>query len=166
MSVKASPFELRGWHVFTAIGLFFAVVIAANAVFAVMAVRSFPGEDVRHSYVQGLHFNDTLAARRSQAQLGWRARAGFATAPDGTVIEVSLVDSGGAPIDAILSGELERPTDSRFDQRLRFEPSGPGRYVAQIGALPPGLWRLRAHADGGDGGALDFEAELQWRMQR
>ncbi|MEQ1619392.1 MAG: FixH family protein [Terricaulis sp.] len=166
MNVGARSFEIRGGHVLAAMALFFGVVIAVNAAFAVIAVRSFPGEDVRHSYVQGLHFNETLAERRAEAQLGWRASAEFLTATDGAAIEVSLVDKSGAPIDASLAAELERPTDSRLDRALQFERRAPGTYVANIGALAPGVWRLRARAEGVQGGALTFEAELIWEMRR
>ena len=166
MSARRTSFEVRGWHVFTALAMFFGAIIAVNAAFAVVAVRSFPGEIVRRSYVQGLHFNETLAERRAEAQLGWHARAGFLPASEGAAIEVSLVDADGVPIDAALAATLERPTDSRFDRALIFERRGPGAYVARIGALAPGVWRLRARAEGAHGGALGFEAELLWQMQR
>ncbi len=166
MSSRIANFEIRGWHVFAALALFFGAVIAVNVAFAVVAVGSFPGEVVRRSYVQGLHFNETLAERRAQAQLGWRARAGFLAPSDGAAIEVSLVDAAGAPIDASIAATLERPADSRFDRALNFERRGPGIYVADVGALAAGVWRLRARAEDAHADALSFEAELLWHMQR
>jgi hypothetical protein len=42
---------------------FFGVVIGVDVAFSVLAVRTFPGEDIRNSYVQGNHYNETLAER-------------------------------------------------------------------------------------------------------
>lgn len=163
----ARDFTLTGRHVLIGLLAFFGAVIAVNVVFAVAAVRSFPGEDVRRSYLQGLAYNDTLADRRAQAELGWQAAASLRRADEGAVLEVSLRTRGGAPLNgAALSGELRRPTTARFDRELAFAPIGEGRYVAALGALPTGRWLLRARAEDGRGGALDFEADLTWRASR
>jgi nitrogen fixation protein FixH len=158
------PFEVRGWHVLAALLGFFAFVIAVNVGFAVVAVRSFPGEDVRRSYLQGLTSFDTLAARREQAALGWRARARMEGDAEAAAVVVELRSRGGEPIDAAtVTGVLRWPTDARRDRTLAFESIGEGRYSAPTGALPPGRWQLRASAENAAGGALDFEAELTWR---
>lgn len=161
--MSAARFEIRGWHVLAALLAFFGVVIAVNAAFIVFAVGSFPGEDVRRSYLQGLEYNQRLAERRAQAALGWQADAAMVAADNGARIVVELRTRDGAPIQgASLRGELQWPTAARFDRDLRFEEAGEGRYVAPLGELPAGRWRLRAHAQRGDG-ALDFESELRWR---
>ena len=163
MSVNAKPFELRGWHVLAMLLLFFGAIIGVNVAFAVAAVSTFPGEDVQRSYIQGLHYNQTLAERRAQAQLGWRAGAELTGGPADAQVVVTLHDRAGAPLDsAQVTGELERPTDSRFDHPLRFVRTGPGAYTADATRLLPGRWRLRARATSG-AEALDFESELQWR---
>lgn len=155
-----SSFRLRGWHVLAAILAFFGAVIAVNVGFIVVAVGSFPGEDVRRSYLQGLRFNDTLAERRAQAALGWRASAGLSSEGEAGVIEIALHDAAGAPIEAAqIEAALERPTQAALDHPLRFTSSGPGRYVARVEGLEAGRWRLRARAQRGDD-AFDFEAEL------
>lgn len=167
--MSARPFYIHGWHVICALALFFSTIVAVNVAFAWVAIASFPGEDVPRSYAQGLHFNETLAERRAEAALGWRASAAFVVAPaiDGGagVLEVRLVDRHGAPLLAELTGDLERPTDARFDRHLNFESNGGGRYVARAKDLAPGVWRLRARAEGAQGGALNFEAELLWQMR-
>ena len=166
-SIAKRPFEVRGVHVLAMLLAFFGAVIAVNVVFAVIAVRSFPGEDVRRSYLQGLHYNDTLTARRDQAALGWRAAAGFAPQTEEATLQVMLVRRDGAPLDGVsLDGALQWPTDSRLDRVLVFESAGGGRYVARLGDLPAGRWRLRARAVDAHGGALDFESELTWRPSR
>lgn len=157
-------FEVRGWHVLAALLGFFAIVIAVNVGFAVIAVRSFPGEDVRRSYLQGLSYNDTIAARRAQAALGWGASARIEGDAEAATVLVELRSRTGEPINAVaVTGVLRWPTDARRDRTLTFEHSGEGRYVAPAGALPQGRWRLRANAEGASGGALDFESELTWR---
>jgi nitrogen fixation protein FixH len=160
---SARPFELRGPHVLVGTLAFFAAVIAVNVAFAIVAVQTFPGEDARRSYLQGLNYNATLTERRAQTALGWRVQAALAREPSGAVVEVVLRDRSGAPLDGLsVSGALRRPLDARYDHDLAFRPAGDGRYVAPIGALTPGRWQLRAHAQDAGGGARDFAAELSW----
>ena len=67
----ARSFRLTGVHVLTAILAFFAVIIFVNAIFLTLALRSYPGEHEAKSYMQGLNYNERLAARERQAALGW-----------------------------------------------------------------------------------------------
>jgi nitrogen fixation protein FixH len=164
--MNARGFEVRGWHVLAAMLAFFGFVIAVNVAFTIAAVRSFPGEDVRRSYLQGLHYNRTLAERRAQAALAWSATAHLVARDEGPALEVFLADRRGQPIDtASLTGELQWPTDARFDRAVTFNPAGEGRYFARLGELPAGRWRLRARAHRGRA-AFDFESELTWRASR
>lgn len=160
--MSTARFEVRGWHVLALILAFFATIIAVNITFAIYAVRSFPGEDVRRSYLQGLHYNDTLAERRAQAAQGWRAGALLRRDAAGALLEVRLTSRDESAIDdASLTGALEWPTNSQFDRALTFESLGEGRYVARLGELTRGRWRLRAKARSPTG-ALDLESELTW----
>lgn len=160
--MSAAHYEVRGWHVLAVILAFFAAIIAVNVTFAIYAVQSFPGEDVRRSYLQGLRYNDTLAERRAQAALGWNAAAMLREGAGGALLEVSLNSRDDVGIDgASVVGALEWPTNSQFDRALTFEPLGNGRYVARLGELTPGRWRLRARGESSTG-ALDFESELMW----
>lgn len=161
----AVRFTLRGWHVLVMLLTFFGAVIAVNAAFVVLALNSFPGEDVPHSYTQGLEYNETLAERQAQALLGWQANAALSASADGAVLEVVLRTHDGAPIeDAAVTGELEWPAAARRDRALSFQHASGGRYVAELGALEQGRWRLRAHAEN-DQGERDFESELTWRSR-
>jgi nitrogen fixation protein FixH len=151
--------ELRGVHVLAMVIAFFAVVIGANVAFITMALRTFPGEDVPRSYVQGLQYNDTLAAREAQAALGWQAEARLDR--ETGVVEVSLLDRNGAPLSgARLEGVLRRPLDARDDQALTFAQSASGLFVAPAPGLEPGQWRLRAVASRG-ADRFELEAQLQ-----
>jgi len=164
--MNATHFQVRGWHVLTALLAFFGAIIAVNIAFAVIAVRSFPGEDVRRSYVQGLQYNDTLAERRVQQALGWQASADLRHDGEEAVVEVIVRARGGAPVsDARVTGALQWPVHARRDHTLAFTSMGDGRYQARVGPLQPGRWRLRARAEA-ETGALDFEAELRWQASR
>lgn len=155
-------FQLRGWHVLAAVLAFFGLVTAVNVTFAVYAISSFPGEDVRRSYLQGLRYNETLAERRAQAALGWRATTMLRSDAGEAALEVRLTTREGAPVNgATLVGELQRPISAQFDQQLTFAPAGDGRYLARLSALKAGRWRLRAKAES-ETGALEFESELIW----
>ena len=65
--------RVTGWHVLAVILVFFGVIITVNVIFIIQATRTFRGEDEPRSYVQGLDYNSTLAARAEQAALGWTA---------------------------------------------------------------------------------------------
>jgi nitrogen fixation protein FixH len=163
MNTRTGPgsWELKGWHVLAGMLAFFAAIIAVNVGFAIVAVDSFPGEDVRRSYLQGLNYNDALAERRRQAALGWQAHAATENEAGQTRLVVMLRDREGRPLSGVaVSGELRWPADERLDRALTFAPDGEGRYVAAIEDLRPGYWRLRARAAGADSAALDFEAEF------
>jgi nitrogen fixation protein FixH len=165
--MKAKPFRIGGRHVLWSMLAFFGAVIAVNVGFIVLAVQSFPGEDVRRSYVQGLNYNETLAERRAQAALDWSATAALIQQDSSPAVEIVLRDSGGRPIDGLTTtGELRWPTNARFDHRLVFTPRGEGRYVARLDGLAPGRWVLRGHARQSGSRALDFEAELTWPSSR
>lgn len=164
MTRTSSRFTVRGWHVLAGMLGFFVVIIAVNVAFAVVAIGSFPGEDVRRSYLQGLNYNRTLAERREQGALGWRASASLSA--DGA-LDVVLRDKADAPVsDATIGGELRWPATAQFDRTLRFENVGGGLYRARLAApLRAGRWRLRARATGPQDQALDFEADLTWPLR-
>lgn len=160
--MTTASFRVRGWHVLAAMLAFFGAIIAVNVAFAMIAIRSFPGEDVRRSYLQGVQYNRTLEERRSQARLGWRATAALHERDGEAVLEVTLRQPDGSPLSAaLITGELQWPATARFDRALTFTALGEGRYEARLGALEHGRWRLRARAEG-EAGALDLESELTW----
>lgn len=160
--MSGRPMVLRGWHVLATMLGFFGLVIAINIAFAVAAIRTFPGEDVTHPYIQGLNYNMTVAERRAQRELGWGAAAAFYRTNEGAVLEVDLRTRDDAPLTgANLEGALRWPTDAARDRALTFEELGQGRYRARLGALSEGRWQLRAHAARGHD-SLDFDSELIW----
>jgi nitrogen fixation protein FixH len=163
VKTEAKPtFELNGAHVLWILLFFFGAIIAVNIGFGVLALKTFPGEDVRHSYIQGLEYNQTLAERAREHALGWRASVGFSSQSTAPLVIVTLHDAAGAPIDgASLQGLLRRPVFAALDQPLRFEPMGQGVYQAKLNALAPGVWDLRAKAQS-QGRLYSVERRLTW----
>ncbi len=152
-------FRIKGWHVFAGVSLFFAVVIAVDVLFTVIAVRTFPGEVSVTPYEDGLLYNKKLARLSEQAKLGWRAAA----EPVGGTVVVRMRDASGGPLVGLtVKGKLQRPATEAGSADLVFQEAAPGIYVAQSG-VRSGAWDLTLTA--GDRGAKAFEAErrLTWR---
>lgn len=154
--------RITGRHVLFALLGFFGVVFAANAIFIVLALRSFPGESEKKSYVQGLHYNDMLVERAKQAALGWRAEiTRVERSESGGVIELRIVDADGRALSSLnVEGILKRPTHAGEDIGLAFEELGKGVYLTQADAFPLGAWDLEAHAENSAGDHFDIAARI------
>jgi nitrogen fixation protein FixH len=152
-----SKFRLKGWHVLAAMVAFFGVIFSVNAFFITTALRTFPGEETRRSYVQGLAYNDVIAEREAQAALGWTAAANLTP----TQVLVAVNDADGAPVSNLqLVGALQHPANMQLDRALVFEELRPGVYAAAAQSLDEGLWTLTAEAEGDTPFALEREL---WR---
>lgn len=153
---------LKGGHVLMALLCFFAVVIAVNATFIVLAVRTFPGEDERRSYLQGLHFNQTLTMRAEQARLGWNADAMMTQGAAGAVAIAEFRDTALQPVTGLtITGRLRRPSTTQDDISLAFEETQPGRYEARAGDPADGGWILHGMATRGTE-RFEFEQRFTW----
>ena len=132
--------ELKGWHVLLWMFGFFGIMFAVNGVFLYQALTTFPGEDVKKSYAQGLNYNQTLEARSAQTALGWRAEIGR----DGDTIILHLEDKfGDALSNRSIIGELRRRTTQQADQVLIFKAGMGGDYLAATDGLAVGQWDVR-----------------------
>ena len=137
---ETSDKTLKGWHVLLIMLGFFGVMFAVNGVFLYHAITSFPGEDVKKSYVQGLNYNDTLAERAAHAELGWTAEAGV----QGENLVFRLRDADGAPLsNYTVIGEVRRLATRDADHAVIYEARPDGDYVAPAADLGPGQWVLR-----------------------
>jgi len=151
-------FRLNGWHVLAMVTGFFAIVIAVDVGFVVMAVRTFPGEVSATPYEDGLAFNRSYAQQRTQERLGWRAIA----AAERGAVAVEMRDRAGKPIAGLaVTGKLERPATEAGRIQLAFHETRPGRYVARSGGLA-GAWDLTAHAADRSGARFVAERRLSW----
>ncbi|PWE18483.1 ferredoxin [Marinicauda salina] len=146
MRFKGFKGPITGKHVLIGMIAFFAVTIAVNATFITLAVRTFSGEEVERSYVQGLAFNQVLEERRAQAARGWEAAVDI----DADRVIVSVSDPEGGPVGGLeLAGALRHPADTSRDVILDFVERETGVYIAEPGAVPPGAWTLAAEGENG-----------------
>lgn len=148
--------ELKGWHVLLIMLSFFGVMFAVNGVFLFHAITSFPGEDIKKSYVQGLTYNDTLAERAAHADLGWQAEAGVR---DGQLV-LRLHDAEDQPLsNQLVIGEMRRLATHQDDQVLTFQPKLSGEYIANMERLAAGQWLLRVSVLNANGEDVLFRVE-------
>lgn len=155
---ETSGFRIKGWHVFAGVSAFFAVVIAVDATFTVIAFRTFPGQVSVTPYEDGLLYNQKLAQQRAQEALGWRAAA---EAEPGQVV-VQFVDEEGLPLRGLrVQGQLKRPATETGRIALAFAEVAPGRYVAPTGRID-GAWDLTSEARDARGAVFAAERRLTW----
>lgn len=136
---------------------FFAVVLSVNGLFVFLALDTWTGTTSRHAYVEGLAYNDRLAAARRQEALGWHLDVETVAGPDEgdrvpIVLRAHLRDARGAGIDgARLTGELRHSMAEALDTSLDFGDVGGGRYEAAVTLPRRGRWELRLEAEAADG---------------
>lgn len=127
----ASP--LRGIHVFWMVFVFFAVVFGVDTFFIARAVGTFPGEQVKNSYVLGLDYNREVQSRARQARLGWTARAGLTRKQDLSLV-LRIEDRGSAPVSGLyVTAEYHVPGEGGDEQIVVMREVAPGEYEAPIG---------------------------------
>ncbi|MBD3679119.1 MAG: FixH family protein [Rhodobacteraceae bacterium] len=134
---------LTGRKVFLITASAFGVIIAVNVTLAVQAVRTFPGVEVKNSYVASQNFD---ADREAQLALGWQVSA---TIKDGELL-LSIRDTSGVPVvPQSVSGTLGRATTVAYDSTPEFSFDGQN-HVARV-EVTPGNWNLRLVAVAEDG---------------
>lgn len=155
-------FSLKGRHVLAMLLAFFASIVAANAIFITLAVRTFPGEEEKKSYLQGLHFNDRLKERESQAALGWNAEIAQERPSTGEAkIELAFMSRSFAPVTGLkVTGSLSGLVDDTKDRALDFVEAAPGVYRVMIVGIDSGAWRLDATATGRRGEVFTLEKRM------
>jgi len=148
--VKPVERELRGVHVLLILLGAFGVIILANLALTVAAVRSFPGMEVRNSYVASQQFEER---RLRQEHLGWQSSATY----DGSTLAVAVRTANGMPAElARFSAKVVRPTHQRSDIMPGYRFDGTS-YVAPMD-LAPGYWNIHVSAESLDG--FKFEQKL------
>lgn len=134
--------EIKGWHVFCGFALGFGIIIAVNLTLAFNAVRSFPGLEVKNTYVASQSFDRDRAA---QEALGWEVAADLV---DG-VLHLTMTRDGHPVRPEIEQAIFGRATSVAADQTPAFAFDGV-RFVAPVEA-GPGNWNLRLKARAEDG---------------
>jgi nitrogen fixation protein FixH len=135
--------ELTGKHVLAIFVSAFGVIIAVNITLAVNAVKTFPGLEVKNSYVASQQFDERKAA---QEGLGWVVSGNHANGQ----LRLSITDQAGAAVEvASLDAVLGRATHVADDVEPDFTFDG-NAYVAPI-ELANGNWNIRMKAVAADG---------------
>ncbi|WP_300017896.1 FixH family protein [uncultured Roseobacter sp.] len=141
MTTTSRP--LTGRHVAMIFVIGFSIIISVNLLLAYSAISTFPGLEVKNSYVASQTFDKN---RTAQTALGWSVLA----QARGDEVVLSITDAQGAPVEvASLEATLGRATHVRDDQTPAFVFDG-SRYVAPA-RLAAGNWNLRMKALADDG---------------
>lgn len=134
--------EIKGWHVFTAFTFAFSIIIGVNLALAYNAVRTFPGLEVKNSYVASQSFEEE---RSAQDALGWDVSASLVE----NSLQLEILEEGRAISPEILEATFGRATTVANDQSPTFSFDGT-QLVADVDA-GPGNWNLRLKARAEDG---------------
>jgi nitrogen fixation protein FixH len=135
--------KLTGKHVAMIFVGAFGVIISVNLLLAFSAVKTFPGLEVKNSYVASQTFDDR---RMAQEALGWDVGAHH----ENGILRLSINDAEGRPVRvAKLEATVGRATHVFDDVEPDFRFDGQG-YVAEV-PLGDGNWNIRMSAIAGDG---------------
>lgn len=134
--------EVKGWHVFIWFGVAFGVIIAVNLTLAFQAVRTFPGLEVRNSYVASQSFDRDRAA---QLALGWDVSAQL----EDHTLSLVILENGTPIAPMIEDATFGRATNVAFDEIPAFTFDGQALRAQVIAGQ--GNWNLRLKIRAADG---------------
>lgn len=156
--------RLNGYHVLFMLLAFFGIMIVVNVAFTVFAVKTFPGEQVEKSYVQGINYNQTIASREHQAELGITSEIGLEIVESGMIELVSVwKDHNETPItDLKVKAEISRPASDAGQIVTELASVGEGRYETEFETLAPGKWNILITATSPDGETLTAQKSVLW----
>lgn len=121
----------------------FGIIIGVNLTLAYSAISTFPGLEVKNSYVASQEFN---TRRDAQVALGWTVDIKHT----GGLVIMEITDETGRPVRAAkVDATIGRATERQDDITPAFEFDGTA-YVAPA-ELRPGKWDLRLKALAGNG---------------
>lgn len=143
--------RITGTHVLIGFVGAFGIIISVNVYLAVSAVKTFPGLEVKNSYVASQDFNVRKAA---QEALGWEISADH---KDG-VLSLSITDENGPVKVQSLTATLGRATTVADDLSPDFTFDGTA-YVAPVD-LADGNWNIRMVALAPDGTTFEQRVVL------
>ncbi|MCF3594949.1 FixH family protein [Rhodobacteraceae bacterium LMO-12] len=147
--------EITGRHVFIGFVAAFALIIGVNLFLAYSAVQTFPGLEVKNSYVASQEFDKRKTA---QEALGWTVSAEL----QGEQLVLSIMDADGPVEVRALHAVLGRPTQVKDDVEPVFVFNGMA-YVAPM-ELADGNWDIRMEAIAKDG--TEFSQRVKMLVQR
>lgn len=144
--------EITGRHVLIAMIVAFGIIIAANVTLAVSAIRTFPGLEVKNSYVASQNFDRERAA---QIALGWT----LSVTIDANELKIAILGPDGKPVrPAGFSAIIGRSTHVADDRAPEFNFVN-GAYTAPLD-LTRGKWELRLEATAESGAVFRQRVDL------
>lgn len=164
MSPQDGGFVIRGRHVLMAVLAMFGIVIAVNLAFVFFALDTWTGLSTPNAYQKGLTYNQVLAARDAQRDLGWQGSLELGQRDTADSLTLTLTDRDGAPLDGLeVGGLLRRPTHEGLDQTLAWQGHGAGRYTVLVELPQRGNWDLEVTADDGRHPPFEMKARLWFK---
>jgi nitrogen fixation protein FixH len=164
MSTQDGSFVIRGKHVLIAVLAMFGIVIAVNLTFVFFALDSWTGLTTQNAYQEGLTYNQVLAARDAQRDLGWQGSLELGRRDAADSVTLILTDRDGAPLAGLaIAGLLRRPTHEGLDRPLEWRGDGAGRYTALVELPERGNWDLELTADDGRHPPFEMKARLWFK---
>ncbi|MEJ6399067.1 FixH family protein [Yoonia sp. 208BN28-4] len=143
MTTQTPPVrEIKGWHVFAGFAVAFGIIITVNLTLAFNAVRTFPGLEVKNSYVASQSFD---VDRTAQLALGWDVSATL----EGKVLSLFIMQDGTAIAPQITEATFGRATHVGQDESPVFSFDGTALRADVAGGA--GNWNLRLKAIADDG---------------
>ena len=134
--------EIKGWHVFAMFAAAFGVIIAVNFTLAFKAVSTFPGLEVRNSYVASQSFDVDRAA---QTALGWDVTARL----EDKTLSLVILENGKAIAPVIEQATLGRATNVAQDETPVFTFDGSALRAPVVAGQGNWNLRLKARAENG-----------------
>lgn len=144
--------QITGRHVLAVAVAAFGVIIGVNVLMAYKAVSTFPGLEVKNSYVASQQFD---AKRDAQQALGWVIEPVY---KDGELTLEFRTEGGASVIPQDLNVLIGRTTESRDDIKPEFSGYA-GKYSAPV-ELARGKWMMRVEATSEDGTPFQQRLEL------
>lgn len=143
---------LTGRKVFAITASFFGVIIGVNGIMAYQAISTFPGLEVKNSYVASQTFD---AERAAQIGLGWVLEV----AAQSDAVTLKFTNAEGQLVHPqSLTATIGRATEALDDSVPAFTYAA-GQFTALVN-LAPGKWVLRVQALAADGTAFRQRIEV------
>ena len=146
--------EITGRHVLFFTVSAFAVIIGVNVLMAWKAISTFPGLEVKNSYVASQTFD---AERAAQQALGWTLTPVYDAGA--RELRLAFTDPAGRPIEVQnLTVLVGRTTEADDDMTPTFAFVS-GAYVAAAD-LAQGKWMMQVRANAADGTLFQQRIDL------
>ena len=134
--------EIKGWHVFSGFATAFGIIIFVNLTLAYNAIKTFPGLEVKNSYIASQSFDKD---RFAQKELNWVLSAHL---KDNT-LSLKVLENGRPISPIIIDAVFGRATNILQDQKPEFIFNGSTLKSKVIAGS--GNWNLRLKLKARDG---------------